>query len=409
MKALSIVLLALLLGPTALAQKSNAIETFQVDYQVTLMPAKDQAQVRIQLGQGADLVHQLDLRYDPKRFTALSGRGQFAKTYTGAVWKPDGPGASLRYTVKISRQRDGNGMDALMTKDWAIFRGDAIVPRISARLTKGAGARATLSFTLPAGWRGLDTGYPRIGGNRFFVHNRHRQFDQPSGWIIAGDVGLRRDQLGLTHISVAAPRGSQLDRMDALTLLNFFWPDVESAFGKTPPKILIVSAGNPMWRGGLSSPNSFFLHADRPLISENATSPLVHELTHVITGIHGRDRSDWIAEGIAEFYSIEILWRAGGMSAKRHDKVYADLAAWSREIKSLRSDRASGKITARAVLLLRDLDAELRKRSKGKLDLDDVVQGLRGRGPVATNDFIQLAERLAGGRLASLHTALLAD
>ncbi len=227
--------------------------------------------------------------------------------------------------------------------------------------------------------------------------------------MIAGNVGLRRDQLGLTHIAVAAPRGTQLDRMDALTFLNFVWPEVESAFGKTPPKILIVSAGNPMWRGGLSSPNSFFLHADRPLISENATSPLLHELTHVITGLHGNERSDWIAEGIAEFYSIEIPWRAGGMTAKRHDKVYADLTAWSREIKSLRSNRASGKITARAVLLLRDLDAQLRKKSAGKLDLDDLVQKLRALDQVSTAVFIQTAEGLAGGRLASLHSPLLAD
>ncbi len=402
-------LLALLLCNPAFAQTPTAIKPFQVDYHVTLVPSSDQAKVRIVLGEGAALVHQLSLRFDASRFSAMTGRGQFSKTASGAIWKPDGPGATLAYTVKISRYRDASSMDARMTADWAIFRGDSIVPRISARLSKGARARASLNFTLPANWRGLDTGYPRIGPSRFFVHNPHRHFDQPTGWMIAGNVGLRRDQLGLTHIAVAAPRGTQLDRMDALTFLNFVWPEVESAFGKTPPKILIVSAGNPMWRGGLSSPNSFFLHADRPLISENATSPLLHELTHVITGLHGNERSDWIAEGIAEFYSIEIPWRAGGMTAKRHDKVYADLTAWSREIKSLRSNRASGKITARAVLLLRDLDAQLRKKSAGKLDLDDLVQKLRALDQVSTAVFIQTAEGLAGGRLASLHSPLLAD
>lgn len=408
MKALP-VLFVLLLGNPVWAQTPVTIKPFQVEYHVTLIPASDQAKVRIVLGKGAALVHQLSLRFDASRYSAMTGRGQFSRTATGAIWKPDGPGATLSYTVKISRHRDASSMDARMTSDWAIFRGDNIVPRISARLDQGARARATLEFTLPANWRGLDIGYPRIGPNRFRIHNPNRRFDQPTGWMIAGNIGLRRDRLGLTELAVAAPLGTQLDRMDALTFLNFLWPEVESAFGKTPPKILIVSAGNPMWRGGLSSPNSFFLHADRPLISENATSPLVHELTHVITGIHGDDRSDWIAEGIAEFYSIELPWRAGGMTASRHDKVYADLAAWSREIKSLRGDRVSGKITARAVLLLRELDAELRKRSAGSLSLDDLVQKLRGLDKVSTAVFIQTAERLAGGRLASLHSSLLAD
>ena len=44
------------------------------------------------------------------------------------------------------------------------------------------------------------------------------------------------------------------------------------------PRLLIVSAGDPMWRGGLSGPSSMFLHSDRPLISENRTSTLLHEL-----------------------------------------------------------------------------------------------------------------------------------
>ena len=51
----------------------------------------------------------------------------------------------------------------------------------------------------------------------------------------------------------------------------------------------VVGAADPMWRGGLSASNSLFLHADRPLISENGTSTLVHELTHVITRVRGAD------------------------------------------------------------------------------------------------------------------------
>ncbi len=102
--------------------------------------------------------------------------------------------------------------------------------------------------------------------------------------------------------------------MDILTLLTFVWPEVQSVFPRDPKKLLIVGAGDPMWRGGLSGPNSLYMHADRPLVSENGTSSLVHELVHVFSRISDADRSDWISEGLAEYYAIELMRRAGGMS-----------------------------------------------------------------------------------------------
>jgi hypothetical protein len=239
------------------------------------------------------------------------------------------------------------------------------------------------------------------------VENRERLFDRPTGWMLAGKLGTRRARLGETEVTVAAPVGEGVRRMDILTMLTFVWPQVQSVFPRDPAKLLIVGAGDPMWRGGLSGPNSLYMHADRPLVSENATSSLVHELVHVFSRIKDTDRSDWISEGLAEYYAIELVRRAGGMSEDRYQAVREHLTKWSRKVDSLRTENSTGPVTARAVLLLQDLDKEIRQRSKSRHSLDDVSRGLMRMDAVSTEDFIAMTETLLGGGSKVLNTRLL--
>ena len=381
---------------------------FDVEYHVDLLPKTDQARVKITLGKGADVVKALSFEYDAKRFSGFAASSGKLDNSAGKIgWQPAGSGSTLSYVVKISRTRGNGSFDARMTADWAIFRGDKIIPTLKARMLRGAASRAKLRINLPTGWTNVDTGWARLHDGWFAIDSPERKFDRPIGWMIAGKVGTRRDHLGTTEIAIAAPKGDPLDRMDALTLINFVWPEIEGAFGKTPRKILIVGAGDPMWRGGLSAPNSLFLHSERPLISENATSTLVHELVHVVTRIRGDDRSDWIAEGLAEFYSVELIYRAGGMSEERHDKVYAWMKDWSRNVKTLRGDSSNAEITARAVLLLRDLDQEIRKKTGDRKSIDDLVRALRPIRKVSTTKFIAATEALIGGKSQVLATPML--
>ncbi|MGB5445450.1 MAG: hypothetical protein WBM99_08075, partial [Psychromonas sp.] len=198
-----------------------------------------------------------------------------------------------------------------------------------------------------------------------------------------------------------------IHRMDVLAFFNFVWPEVENVFQKLPPKLLIVGAGDPMWRGGLSAPNSLFLHADRPLVSENATSALLHELVHVVTRIRGGKKADWIAEGLAEYYSIELLHRAGGMTDDRYKKVRKWLKNWSKDVKTLRVNRSAGPTTARAVILLQDLDQEIRDKTNNKGSLDNVTRALMQEGKVSLESLRGIAEALTGGKLKTLDSALL--
>lgn len=397
--------LLLLAAATAGAQDARP---FDLEYVVTLRQATRDALVEVRVGGGGAVKR---LRFDLKagRQSDPTADGSLVEKDGAWTWEPPSRGGTLRLVATIDHERRGNGYDAYFGRRWAVFRGDDLVPAFRARLARGAASRATLRFVLPAGWDNAETGW-KHGPDRqhFLVDNPERRFDRPVGWMIVGDLGTRREQLGPTEFAVAAPKGAGLHRMDVLTFVTFVWPEFENAFGRLPPKVALMGAGEPMWRGGLSAPNSLFLHAERPLVSENATSTLLHELVHVATRIRGQRREDdWIAEGLAEFYAIELLHRAGGMTDARREAVRADLRDWSRDVKTLLARRSSGATTARAALLFEELDAEIRRASGGKRKLDDVVRGLVRRRDVSLAELRAAAEKAAGGPVKTLESPLL--
>ena len=385
-----------------------AAKQVDLDYRVKFLPETDQAEVSLTLEKG-EVVQKLAFN--------LGSKGYYSDFSADGTWTQDGPESgtwlpgkgksSLTYKVRISHPRANDTFDARMTPDWALLRGDDLVP--SARLSKDDKVElvARLQFELPKGWNGIETGWPKIGENKFRIDNPSRQFDRPTGWILAGKIGSRRAQLGDTDVTVAAPVGEGMRRMDILTLLTFVWPEAQAVFPRDPAKLLIVGANDPMWRGGLSAPNSVFFHADRPLVSENGTSSLVHELVHVFSRIRDTDKSDWISEGLAEYYAIELVRRAGGMSEDRYQAIRKKLMGWSKKVDSLRTDDSTGPVTARAVLLLQELDREIRKNTDNQRSLDDVTRGLMRLDKASTKDFIEISENVMGRGSEVLDSKLL--
>lgn len=385
-----------------------AAKRVDLDYQVRFLPESDQAEVSLLLEKGEAV---RSLRFD------LGNKGYYSDFKTSGSWTQDDPAhgtwtpgngkASLSYKVRISHPRGDGRFDARMTPDWALLRGDDLVPSARLDLVDGIELVSRLGFDLPKGWQTVETGWPRVGKNRFRIDNPERLFDRPTGWVLAGKLGSRRATLGGTDVTVSAPVGEDMRRMDILTLLTFVWPHAQEVFPREPGKLLIVGAKDPMWRGGLSAPNSFFMHSARPLVSENGTSSLVHELVHVLSRIKDTDRSDWISEGIAEYYAIELMRRAGGMGDDRYEAICKQLRQWSGKVDSLRGERASGAVTARAVLLLQDLDKEIRLRTDGKHSMDDVTRGLMRLNKASTKDFVEISENIMGGASDVLDTKLL--
>jgi hypothetical protein len=382
-----------------------------LDYRVRFLPDTEQAEVSLTLADGEPVLSLAFNLGDEGAYSDFSAEGQWTQASPEqGIWKPSKGKSTLSYRVKINHERSPGRFDARITKDWALLRGDDLVPAVKLRQADKTVLVSRLQFELPKGWKSVETGWPRIGKNKFRIDNPQRKFDRPTGWIVAGKVGTRRAQLGQTDVTVAAPVGEGMRRMDVLTLLIFVWPHVQEVFPRDPAKLLIVGAGEPMWRGGLSATNSYYMHSARPLVSENGTSSLVHELVHVFSRIRARDRSDWITEGLAEYYAIELMRRAGGLSEERYQKIREQLIRWSKPVKSLRTDDSSGPVTARAVLLLQELDREIRKATKGSTEprsLDDVTRGLMRLDKVSTKDFIEISENVMGGASDVLDNKLL--
>ncbi|MBA1272611.1 hypothetical protein [Stutzerimonas azotifigens] len=400
--------LGILLVLALVSTLSDAARRVDLDYHVRLLPDQDQAEVQIILADGA-AVRGFDFNLGQREiYSDFEADGEWIQETPGrGTWLPAPGKARLAYRVKISRERKDGRYDARMTDKWALFRGDNLVPAANLDNVDGIDLVSRLTFELPEGWKSVETGWPRVGKNRFRIDNPSRLFDRPTGWMLAGQLGTRRVKLGETQVTIAAPVGEGVRRMDMLTLLTFVWPQVQNVFLRDPPKLLVVSAGDPMWRGGLSAANSLYMHADRPLVSENGTSSLVHEVVHVFSRIRDTDRSDWISEGLAEYYAIELVRRAGGMTEPRYLQLRERLVKWSRSVDSLRTEDSTGKITARAVILLQDLDREIRNRTKGNHSLDDISRGLMRLDRVSTQDFIEITETLLGGASKTLDTKLL--
>lgn len=389
-----------------LATATLPAATYDIEWRLAFDAKTKMAQGSLTLGKGAGEVRSIDFSF-PAAYSQVSADGKLERKGARALWIPPAKGGTIRWRVRIDEQRANGAYRSYFPGDWAIFRGDRVFPSAKVRAAKGAQSRARLVLDVPKSWH-QDTPYILNADGSYAVDDPDRRFDRPVGWMLVGDIGTRREVIAGTEVALGAPKDEGMRRMDMLAFLNYTLPAMKDAFGTLPPKIFIVSAPDPMWRGGLSAPRSLYLHLDRPMVSENATSTLLHELTHVTTRIRGEaDDDDWLAEGLAEFYAVELLYRSGGMTEARHDKTLAWLADWGKNVKSLRKDRSSAETTARAALVLLEVDREIAKATGGRQNLDDVTRRLMRERKVSTDEFIAAAEKVAGRKLKSLDTPLL--
>ena len=394
---------ALAQGAAAQTPEPASSPTFDVEYEVRLLPTEGVARVAIHLTDVSNQVGTITFSIDRERQREFQGDGVITVSAEGdrVAWRPHDGGGTLRYVVRINHLRDEKSYDARFAPDWAIFRGDDLVPPARLRAEKGSHSRAHLALRLPKGWRAV-LPYPRTGDGVFEIAHPHRRFDRPTGWIALGRLGALRERVAGPPLAVAGPTDQRVRRLDLLALLRWTLPTLREITGGLPERLLVVSAGDPMWRGGLSGPNSVFVHASLPLISRDGTSPLLHELMHATLGISPGPGGDWIVEGLAESYSLELLVRSRTLSKKRYQKVLAQLAVRGREAPRLEVERSSGATTARAVTVLHALDREIRDGSKGARSLDDVVRILfQQNGEVTSQRLRQMAEDLSGRDLSA--------
>lgn len=393
-------LIASFAAPSVAAASDRPV--FDVDYEARLVPGEKSVHVTIRLGTDAAPVEWIELRVDPTRYRAFEADGELRETEDGLRWIPPKRGGELRYVFAIDHLREDNTYDARCAHSWAIFRGEDLVPRLKIRTVPVAWSKSRLRLRLPADWTAA-LPYRRTNNGEYVLDNPDSRLDRPSGWFAFGRLGIIRETIEGVRVTIAGPAGQGVRRMDLLALMKWTMPTLAQIFGELPERLLIVSAGDPMWRGGLSGPASVYLHADRPLIQQDASSPLLHELVHAFMRARAGDDADWIVEGVAEFYSIAVLRRSGTLSARRYESALAELAERARNGRDLREGAADGDTRARAALLLIELDEAIRRATGGGRSLDDVVRRLaEERKPITTERFRSVAETEAGRELESI-------
>ena len=396
-------MVVLAIASLALANTASAakIAYYEATYRASFKAGVEHAEVELEL-KGEKLPSKVVLRADARRYRNFRSKDPLEVGVKEIVWRPQGKQSSLHYEFEVKHQRSSGSYDSYITDDWALFRGDKLAPSTRVTAARNLRSRTTLVFDLPKGWSAV-TPYASSGEHSFRVDDPKRRFDGPEGWMLVGKIGVRSERIQQVNTVIAAPEGESARRQDALAFINWNLPKLLDVFPEFPKRVLIVSAGDPMWRGGLSGPASIFLHSDRPLISENRTSPLLHELVHVALGIRGDDESDWIVEGLAEFYSIQTLRRSGGIGQKRYEQAMDNLKKWARRAPTLFAKSSSGPTTARAVLVFQQVDAEIRSLTGGAASLDDLARKLAAdRGEVSLIQLQELAQQVAGKPLQSL-------
>ncbi len=382
---------------------ANGIETsapnkdriYRMEFTIRPDPLAGGAYVTLQVKQPGHYLRKLMINADPQEFGQFKGDGNLQVNGTQVSWELPAAGGSLSWFANIQHHRDGKSYDAYIEKDWAIFRGEDAIPAATSRAVKGARSDTELKFDLPSGWTAL-TEYAKHK-NKYQITNPGRRFVTPTGWMLTGQIGTRTAIIAGVRVNIGAPMQQSIRRMDLIAFLNWNLPEVVRLLPNFPSRLTIISARDPMWRGGLSARQSFFLHGDRPLISENGSSAPLHEMMHVGLGIKAVPGADWIVEGLAEYYSIEILRRTGTMGKSRNLKTLQQVEDWSKSAKSVQKSRVGGAETARSVMIFKALDAEIREKSKQKYSLDDVARELAALNePVSQPIIAAIVTRMIG-------------
>lgn len=330
------------------------------------------ANVSMVVSQPAHNLRRLKLRAPKTLFRDFSGSaGTLSREDDQVTWEIPEQGGTLQWRAQLNVPK-GDSWDARATPQWALLRFEDLLPSSRSTAVKGSSGDLRLTFSTPKNWS-VVTRYGRYNGTPLKISTPGKTFSRPTGWLIAGDLGVRRETVAERKFSVAAPVGSRFPRIPLLAFLNWTMPEFVRALPMTPEEILIVSGDQSMWRGALSGPSSLYLHSARPLISENGTSALLHELVHVATRFKAAPGDDWIVEGIAEYYSLEILRRSGGLSATRFAAALKDLEDWAKDKSGTLAHPSKGADTAQAVLLFHAVAQEL-----GEDAFDQVVQHLAG-------------------------------
>jgi hypothetical protein len=380
---------------------SAAPPTYRVDYVVTIR-GRDPTRAHVRwLLAGIEEIAAFRLVFRDARTTDVSGTGRLAWEGRTLHWTPGGPYAHLSYTVAIDHRRPPTGprFDGYAAPDWIATRALHLFPEIHVNFHPGADharSQARLLFHLPRGWRSAATG-ERLGTETYAVQEPGKRFDRPRGWFLLGHIARHRRTVAGMTVTVGTAPGTGLDPHRLLRLYARTIPLLAGPLGPPPPRLLVVSAPDPMWHGGLSGEESFFVNGRIPLRSPDKTSTYLHELFHVWFPLRVAADGHWISEGLAEYYSLALQHRTGRLSDQafaRGIALFRRFGHWGMDLSRTHEPAA---LNNSAPLVVYWIDREIGRVTGGQHGIDDAVRTLvHDESPLTTASFLRAVNRTAG-------------
>lgn len=392
-----VALLMLALSPPA----ARAKETFSIDYIVNVSERhRRTVDVRWELS-GIEEVKQLRLRFPASRLDHFRGTGRLETIPGGLRWTPGGPYAHLTYRARIDHVRGQHERyDSYAGTDWIVTRARDLFPRIALEYESARGeavkSRARLIFRLPRDWHSA-AALSALAPNSYRLNEPGKVLDRPRGWFALGKFAFDHQEIAGTMVQVARAPGSTLQPAELFRFLDGTLPALKRLLNAAPETVLMVTAPDPMWHGGISGDNSFFIHAGRPLRTPDKTSPYLHELFHVLQPYKPASDADWIEEGLAEFYSLELQRRVGLVDAAAYARALGYFERYGLWNVNLTQQQDNAATNNSAPLVMYALDQRIQHATAGKARLDDVVARLATRGgTVDTEHFRQTVNAVTG-------------
>ena len=147
-------------------------------------------QARLHIEQGAGEVELFDFNAPADRYSNFAGDGRVRREGSRVLWEPPAKGGELRYEAMVTHQR-GKRYDAVFKDSWALLRLDDVFP--AARVVTRESERSTsfLSVEVPEGWSSIT----RYSEGDPLPEREDRRYTRPTGWMLAGDIGVRRFHL----------------------------------------------------------------------------------------------------------------------------------------------------------------------------------------------------------------------
>lgn len=353
------------------------------------------AQVKMLLRGANEITHIKFLDID-ENFHHFKGTGQLVQTAPKSwTWNPKSVNGEVSYEVKINRQRSIKGFDSYHGGSWIFTRTSDLFPRKDYVEERPLRIYSQVEFELPKKWQ-IVTAMERISEDKnvFAPRDRGNPYVSPYGWILCGDLDVTKKEMSEVDVTLASPRVMKYDPTELTELIEKSMREFSQIMRELPPRIAFIVGPDPLWRGGLSGEDSLYINQNLSLIDRDYTSTPIHELFHITQGFKKASQlSDWIIEGLAEYYSLRILYNTKQISKNkfvRGIRKFDRQGVWG---VNLEKNQSFAALYNSAALVMFYIDEHLKEISKGNTSLRDVIKSLAVNDIVTNKRFVQMLSK----------------